>query len=67
MSELVEKVQDAIFKAYDFNGIATEKMSRAAIAAVAEWLKHRDQDHWHSAEMMRFTARKLEEQLEQPK
>ena len=41
--------------------------ARAAIAAVAEWLKHRDPDHWHSAEMMRFTARKLEEQLEQPK
>ena len=36
MSELVKKVQDAIFTAYDVNGIATEKMSRAAILAVLE-------------------------------
>lgn len=50
MSDLVEKVQDAIFKAYDFNGIATEKMSRAAIAAVAEWLEHRSLDWPDNAE-----------------
>lgn len=76
MSKLVERVKAAISETsssfYSLPADNPEWMlhhaqARAAIAAVAEWLKNRDKDHWHSAEMMRLTARKLEEQLEQPK
>ena len=77
MSDLVERVARAMCLSCDVDPDYVsdgkimwhrfDKDARAAIAAVAEWLEHRDPDHWHSAEMMRFTARKLEEQLEQPK
>ena len=59
MSELVEKVQDAIFKAYDFNGIATEKMSRAAILAVAEWIAETEERECYPLETLRAELERL--------
>lgn len=64
MSEITDAEIDEIFRT---RLVDYDPEARAAIAAVAEWLMHRDPDHWHSAEMMRFTGRKLTEQLEQPK
>ncbi len=63
MSDLVEKVVDAMTAAMDGEDCSSHGMARAAIAAVAEWMSaaiHPEENAYHVRE-------ELLKQLEHPK